>query len=103
MTGQREVTSTVNTSVRVTARDIVFGHAWERDGCIYATVRLGYEAGITLESVAHAEALIAAATQARDALAALEASAPPATAEERADYEAWRSARATAAGEGGQS
>ena len=88
------ITSRVYTTTDVADGDIEYGHSWEADGHLYATVRFSSKASITLGSSATAQALIDAVTRARDALAKLEASASPATPEERASYEAWRASRA---------
>ena len=95
------ITSRVYTTTDIADGDIGYGHSWEVGGHLYATVRFGSKARITLGSSATAQALIDAVTRARDALAGLEASAPPATPEERASYEAWRASRAAGGTEPG--
>ena len=69
-----EPLSNVNVGANIRGDDITFGHAWTDEyGVTHATVRFGSFAFIALSSDAAAEALIAAATRARDERAALKA------------------------------
>lgn len=89
------MSSYFHTSGQVEVAEIKLGHSWRsEDGGLHAAVYFGSVADITLDSVAMADELIAAATKARDALAELEVSAPPRTPEEEAEFRAWRAARA---------